>query len=351
MRNAASSAQVQREAPRPAAVPATDIQRISQHMARLGIAGTPRNYELLHDAIIGQNAALAQDIAALGPAPKQPALDEIGLKYRLVSHCGLVGESSQAEMGRLLQDIAARLSESVRQKQNFVRSAEAVLQSIAGNQQQSLASFMSEMDYLSTSLTDVLAGETNLTAKLRGDIEKLEALERGVAAAQSASSTDKLTGLPNRVALNKTMLDLYEREDGASGSALIMVDIDDFKALNGRYGTQAGSRLLKKLGDLFRKSIKKNDFVSRTDGDEFTFLFANVGVQEAMAIAERLRTSVEENVVFAATDTVGATRLTISLGVALSADAVTASQLVANARIALHAAQSNRRQPIQAFGR
>ncbi len=43
-------------------------------------------------------------------------------------------------MGRMLQDMAAHLSESLRRKQSFVRSAEAVLQSIAGNPEQSLAS-------------------------------------------------------------------------------------------------------------------------------------------------------------------------------------------------------------------
>lgn len=349
MRNAASNAQVQREAARPAVI--TDIQRIGQHIARLGVAGIPRNYELLYEAIIGQNAALAQDIAALGGSPRQQSLDELGLKYRLVGHCGLVGNASQAETGKILQDAAERLSECLGQKHAFVRVAEAVLRSISDNPNQSLSSFMGEMEFLSTSLGELLNGETSLEAKLRSDVERLEALERGVAAAQSASATDKLTGLPNRIALNKTMLDLYESEDGAAGNALIMVDIDDFKALNARYGTQAGSRLLKKLADLFRKSIKKHDFVARTDGDEFTFLFTNVGMQEAMAIAERLRSSVEDNIVFAATDTVAATKLTISLGIALSADATTASQLQANARIALHAAQSNRRQPVQAFGR
>jgi diguanylate cyclase (GGDEF)-like protein len=349
MANAASSPQAPRETQRPAAV--TDIQRISQHMSRLNVAGLPRNYELFHDAIIGQNAALAQDIAALGAAPRQPSLDEIGLKYRLVSHCGLVGETSQAEMSKMLRDAVERLAESLRQKQSFMRAAETALKSISGNPEQSLSSFMSEMEYLSTSLDSLLAGETDLEQKLRHDVERMEALERGVAAAQSASSTDRLTGLPNRMALNKTILDLYEREEGSAGSALIMVDIDDFKALNSRYGTQTGSRLLKKLADLFRKSIKKHDFVARTDGDEFTFLFANVGMQEAMAIAERLRNSVEESVVFATSDNAPNAKLTVSLGVALSADAVTASQLQANARIALHAAQSNRRLPVQAFGR
>lgn len=348
MRNAASNAQTQREAARPPV--ATDIQRVSQHIMRLGIAGFPRNYELLHEAIIGQNAALAQDIAALGPTPKQSSLDELGLKYRLVSHCGMIDSVSQAETGKLLRDIADQLAESLAGKKSFVRATAAVLGSIVDSPDQSLSSLMSEMEYLSRTLEETLAAETALEAKLESDMERLDALARGVAAAHAAATTDKLTGLPNRIALNKTMADLYEREEGAAGSALIMVDIDEFKAFNSRYGQQIGSRLLKKLADIFRKSIKKHDFVSRTDGDEFAFLFANVGMQEAVAIAERLRTAAEDNLIFAASDTASA-RLTVSLGIALSGDAATASQLQANARVALHAAQSNRRQPVQAFGR
>ncbi|CDM57092.1 MULTISPECIES: GGDEF domain-containing protein [Rhizobium] len=349
MRTAPNS-QVQREAaPRPAAP--TDIQRIAQHMARLTIAGLPRNYELLHEAIIGQNAGLAQDIAALGPSPRQASLDELGLRYRLVSHCGLASEVSHGETSKMLREAAERLSESLRQKQAFVRAAETALQSIAGNLDQSLGSFMSEMEYLSTSLSTVLASEKDIEARLRSDVERLETIELGIAAAHSASATDKLTGIPNRIALNKAIADLYDREEGASGNALIMVDVDDFKALSTRYGTQVGTRLLKKLADLFRKSIKKNDLVARTDGDEFAFLFANVGMQEALAIADRLRASVEDHLAFATSDNTAPAKLTISLGIALSADAATASQLQANARVALHAAQSNRRQPVQAFGR
>ncbi|TCM73649.1 GGDEF domain-containing protein [Rhizobium sp. BK068] len=349
MRHAASDLQVQREASRPGS--GTDIQRVSQHITRLGIAGLPRNYELLYEAIIGQNAALAQDIASLGSAPNQASLDDLGLKYRLVSHCGMIDNTSQAEAAKLLREAAEHLADCLIQRRAFTRAAETVLNSIVGDQEQSLSSLMNEMEYLSQALEEATSGETALQTKLQADLERLETLARGVAAAQVASTTDKLTGLPNRIALNKVIADLYERDEGFAGSALIMVDIDDFKAFNSRYGTHTGSRLLKKLADIFRKSIKKNDVVARTDGDEFSLLFANVGMQEAVVIAERLRTSAEDNLVFATSDNGTGTRLTISLGIALSADAATASQLQANARVALYAAQSNRRQPVQAFGR
>ncbi|MFS2176422.1 diguanylate cyclase domain-containing protein [Rhizobium pisi] len=349
MQNASANALVAREAARSA--PMADIQKIAQHMARLNVAALPRNYELFHEAIIGLNPGLAQDIAALGPQPQQAMLDELGVKYRLVGHCGLAGEMSRNEASRMLRDVAERLAEGLRHKNAFARACGTILKSVSSHEDQSLAAFLSEVDYLSASLTAVLSAEMEIGAKLQDDIKALEVLERGISAMQSATAADKITGLANRIALNRVISELYEREEGAAGSALILVDIDNFAELKDRYGTQAGNKLLKKLAGLFRKSIKKNDFVARTEADEFAFLFSNVGMQDAMAIAERLRASVEDNLVFATSDKVNPDSLTISIGVALSADAATPGQLQANARVALFAAQSNPRQPVQAFGR
>src|ERR1044072_8810296 len=109
MQNASANALVPREAAHP--TPVADIQRIAQHLTRLNIAALPRNYELFHEAIIGLNAGLAQDIAALGAQPQQAMLDELGLKYRLVGHCGLAGETSRNEASRMLREVAERLAE------------------------------------------------------------------------------------------------------------------------------------------------------------------------------------------------------------------------------------------------
>lgn len=66
-----------------------------------------------------------------------------------------------------------------------------------------------------------------------------------------------------------------------------MVDIDNFTDLNDKYGTQAGNKLLKKLAGLFSKSVKKNDFVARTEADEFALLFSNVGMARPSTLRGR----------------------------------------------------------------
>jgi PleD family two-component response regulator len=84
-------------------------------------------------------------------------------------------------------------------------------------------------------------------------------------------------------------------------------------------------------------------------GDDFGFLFSDVDAHDAVAIAKRLRASVEENLGYVTSDKSDPGRLTISIGIAMSADATSATQLMAQAEAMLAAAQANRRQPIQLF--
>lgn len=215
---------------------------------------------------------------------------------------------------------------------------------------QSLAAFLSEVDYLTASLSTVLAAEMEIGAKLQDDIKTLETLERGISAMQSAAIADRITGLPNRIALNRTIADLYEREEGAAGSALIMVDIDHFTDLNDKYGTQAGNKLLKKLAGLLQKSIKKTISLPapRVTNSPSCFPMSACRMQllspSACAPPSRTISSSRHPTrpIAAGSPSRSAWR---------SAPMLQRRQLQANARVALLAAQSNPRLPVQAFGR
>lgn len=330
---------------------ASEIQKIAQHMARLNVPSIPRNYELFHEALFAPNAELAREIAALGPHPGQAMLDELGLKHRLVTHCGLVTDKSQSEAVQVLRNISDQLADGLTQKQTFVRAVESVAHSMAEDQNQSLATFVAEMEFLNASITQLLLAETELASTLREEAEKLDTLEKDVAAVQAETLSDRVTGLPNRIAFTNQLMSLYESADGFSSTAMMLVGIDDFESFNKKFGGQVSSHMLRKLGGLFRKSIKKNDFVARLEGDAFALLFSNVGTHDAKAIAERLRSSVSDSLVYATSDKADPGKLTISIGVVMSADAHSPGQLQSRAEAALIAARSNRRQPIQFFVR
>ena len=72
--------------------------------------------------------------------------------------------------------------------------------------------------------------------------------------------------------------------------SIIMIDIDHFKAVNDNYGHQIGDEVLKFLAEKMSEIVRGDDVCVRLGGEEFVVLLAETDVQEAMVIAERLRT-------------------------------------------------------------
>lgn len=107
------------------------------------------------------------------------------------------------------------------------------------------------------------------------------------------ATTDALTGLGNRHA----MAEMFPRElnrctTGEHPVSLIMIDIDQFKTFNDRFGHVAGDRALSAVANVLRTQFRTKDLLARYGGDEFAVLLPEVNEGEALAIAERVRTSV-----------------------------------------------------------
>lgn len=126
---------------------------------------------------------------------------------------------------------------------------------------------------------------------------------------------DSLTGLFNR----GCMTELAAREMARARRhqrplAVAMLDIDHFKRINDTYGHEAGDLVLKALADTLRAHLREVDMPARIGGEEFICLLPETGEAEALACAERLRSSVEALEV---TTSKGKVRLTVSIGVAV----------------------------------
>jgi diguanylate cyclase (GGDEF)-like protein/putative nucleotidyltransferase with HDIG domain len=92
--------------------------------------------------------------------------------------------------------------------------------------------------------------------------------------AASEAVTDAMTGLPNVAALATRL------NANSSPGAVVVCDLDGFKAVNDRFGHLMGNRLLEALALRFRKSCRENDFVARLGGDEFVLLLEGIGPAE-----------------------------------------------------------------------
>ena len=132
---------------------------VSQQMARLEVAGLPRNYELFHEAIAGGDAPLAREIAALNPAPTQMLLDEIGLRHRLPSFLGLSANVTRRQDIELIAGLSEKVARGVSQKQTFSRALESVARSLRSDGSGDISEILSEIEYLSSSISEAMIAE------------------------------------------------------------------------------------------------------------------------------------------------------------------------------------------------
>jgi diguanylate cyclase (GGDEF)-like protein/PAS domain S-box-containing protein len=100
---------------------------------------------------------------------------------------------------------------------------------------------------------------------------------------------DPLTGLANREVLHGRLQALAEAESGAlERAALMMIDLDDFKAVNDRYGHAAGDRVLATVAERVRERLRREDLVARLGGDELAVLLPETSAADAVAVARAL---------------------------------------------------------------
>jgi diguanylate cyclase (GGDEF)-like protein len=149
---------------------------------------------------------------------------------------------------------------------------------------------------------------------------------------------DPLTGLANRTLffhrLNQAMLAAGRDRNHL---ALVIMDVDRFRALNDAYGHLYGDQVLRKLAMRLTFPLRGSDTVARIDGDEFAWILPRVASRDSAARTVRtlLRTNVENLVVGADCIAVG-----VSTGMALYPDdGEDADTLIRNAYVALDAAK------------
>ncbi len=159
---------------------------------------------------------------------------------------------------------------------------------------------------------------------------------------------DTLTSLPNRLLFADRLEHSIDRSARHRESlALLLVDMDDFKLVNDSFGHDAGDKLIKAVGDLLSRSLRRADTVARLGGDEFAVIVESIdGVDDAISIADNLSTILEHNVRLDDQETfTGA-----SIGIAIyPEDGEDARTLLKNADTALFRAKENGRHCFQFY--
>ncbi len=164
------------------------------------------------------------------------------------------------------------------------------------------------------------AGNTMLSIRAFNKLKQLHnaliTSERDKEKLRKLSYIDSLTEVSNRRHFDEYIKLLWERNNFiGESSAILMIDIDNFKIFNDTYGHQEGDICLKKAAEAMNIELNRgNDIIFRYGGEEFVVVISNVSSEDSLNIAEKLRTNVE-NLKIPNRNSLFSSYVTVSIGV------------------------------------
>ena len=115
---------------------------------------------------------------------------------------------------------------------------------------------------------------------------------------EKLAAADGLTDLANRRHFfERATAEVLRTQRYGHPLSLQILDIDHFKEINDQFGHAAGDEVLKYFADILRASLRSNDLAARIGGEEFVILLPESGIDDALALAERIRHTIESTVI------------------------------------------------------
>lgn len=191
-----------------------------------------------------------------------------------------------------------------------------------------LPSLTSKFDEIQTHMSDEVQKANEIITELTSKVKQLE----------EKSNLDALTKIYNRRALSTYLNNICSNEKLPYNFHLLMLDIDDFKHINDKYGHIAGDKVLIFVSNILRKTLREGDKVFRYGGEEFIIVLNRIDDQHCKLITNRLLELIRNNKLIYKGKSLS---ITMSAGITNYISGDNPDDLIARADKALYQAKTN----------
>ena len=244
----------------------------------------PRNYEVWYAYATGYNPSLNQSINETlmrnGGTLSAADIDQIYDTYlspaRLTDRLDNVGSQIVEEIDQVMGMIDAARGSTSRYGESLAHATEDL-----GNTQD-LDGMRNIVESLVRATRSMEEHNSQLEQSLKASKHEISQLQTNLEAVRNESLTDPLTSLANRKYFD-TALDKFIAHSVASGEplALLLADIDHFKAFNDTYGHLTGDQVLRLVAMALKQTVKGQDIAARYGGEEFAIILPNTTLRSA----------------------------------------------------------------------
>src|SRR5262245_55518069 len=305
----------------------------------------PRNYEVWYAYATGYNPSLNQTInetltrnGTLSAADIDQIYDTYLSPARLTDRIDNVGGQIVDE----IEQVMAMIDAAVGSATHYTESLAHATQSLGSTKDRDGLRAIVETLVLAT--RDMEENNSRLEQSLKASRQEINQLQINLEAVRNESLTDPLTSLASRKYFDQA-LDKFIGQSVASGEplALLLTDIDHFKAFNDTFGHLTGDQVLRLVALAVKQNVKGQDITARYGGEEFAIILPATTLRAAITVADHIRRAVMTKELMKRSTGEHLGRVTISVGVATLQQGDSAQSLIERADTCLYAAKRNGR--------
>ncbi len=320
-----------------------------ESITRFGLAPTPPHYAIWYAYHARRNLALRRALDIV--ISNGRAVDE-----QLMAELHDTFFSAAAE-DRTLREAARRVQETLQSLTGLLAGAgsdaarySATLDAVAVEVQGGQADLPDLIARLLAETRALAARNERLGRRLEESSRQMSCLEKQLEEARREATIDVLTGLMNRRAFDQAIRSLAgEAMNSGAPLALLVIDIDHFKAVNDTWGHVVGDAVLQLVARRLAHRARAEDRPARFGGEEFVFLLSGTRLAEAVAIGDAIRADLEaQRLVLRDTQEAIGT-VTVSIGVAVYEPGERLTDWIGRADAALYRAKAEGRNRVVAM--